>query len=138
VSQLSRQYGILNISEPCRPPQPVTGIVLLYFLLLQSPGNVLCNSAKSAFRFSSGTTSQDVSGRFALSHQWDEEEPRLLVCEAKLLPRSGSRRISIPQSEPTSGVPSSRRASSSTMTMPVVSDSDNNSKVSVKESDKDV
>jgi hypothetical protein len=31
VSLLSRQCGILNISQPYRPPQPVTGIVLLYF-----------------------------------------------------------------------------------------------------------
>jgi hypothetical protein len=29
VSQLSRQCGILNISKPCRPPRPVTGIALL-------------------------------------------------------------------------------------------------------------
>jgi hypothetical protein len=30
VSQLSIQCGILNISQPYRPPQPVTGIALLY------------------------------------------------------------------------------------------------------------
>jgi hypothetical protein len=30
VSRLSRQCGILNISQPYRPPQPVTGIALLY------------------------------------------------------------------------------------------------------------
>jgi hypothetical protein len=29
VSRLSRQYGILNISEHYRPPRPVTGIALL-------------------------------------------------------------------------------------------------------------
>jgi hypothetical protein len=29
VSQLSRQYGMLNISQPYRPPQPVTGIALI-------------------------------------------------------------------------------------------------------------
>jgi hypothetical protein len=30
VSRLSRQCEILNISQPYRPPRPVTGIALLY------------------------------------------------------------------------------------------------------------
>jgi hypothetical protein len=30
VSRLSRQYGNINISQPYRPPRPVTGIALLY------------------------------------------------------------------------------------------------------------
>jgi hypothetical protein len=33
VSRLSRQCGILNISQPCRPPRPVTGIALLFYFL---------------------------------------------------------------------------------------------------------
>jgi hypothetical protein len=31
VSQLSRQCGILNISQPHSPPRPVTGIALLFY-----------------------------------------------------------------------------------------------------------
>jgi hypothetical protein len=31
VSGLSRQYGTLNISPPCRLRRPVTGIALFYF-----------------------------------------------------------------------------------------------------------
>jgi hypothetical protein len=30
VSRMSRQCGILNISQPYRPPRLVTGIALLY------------------------------------------------------------------------------------------------------------
>jgi hypothetical protein len=33
VSRLSKQCGTLNISQPYRPPRPVTGIALLYFIL---------------------------------------------------------------------------------------------------------
>jgi hypothetical protein len=34
VSRLSRQCGIINISQPCRPPWPVTGTALLFLLSL--------------------------------------------------------------------------------------------------------
>jgi hypothetical protein len=30
LSRLSKQCGIFNISQPYRPPRPVTGIALLY------------------------------------------------------------------------------------------------------------
>jgi hypothetical protein len=33
VSRVSRQCGILNISQPYRPPRPVMGTALLYFTL---------------------------------------------------------------------------------------------------------
>jgi hypothetical protein len=36
VSRLSRQCEILNISQPYRPPRPITGIALLFFFLLLS------------------------------------------------------------------------------------------------------
>jgi hypothetical protein len=32
MSRLYRQCGILNISQPYRPTQPVTGIALLFFI----------------------------------------------------------------------------------------------------------
>jgi hypothetical protein len=34
VSRLSRKCGILNISQPCRLPWPLTGLALIYLLMV--------------------------------------------------------------------------------------------------------
>ncbi|KAE8751558.1 hypothetical protein FOCC_FOCC001805 [Frankliniella occidentalis] len=55
-------------------------------------------------------------GRFVLSHCWDQEEPKLLVCEAKRHPQAPSLKTKEKTSLWT------RRASSTVMTMPACND----------------
>jgi hypothetical protein len=43
VSQLSRQCGLFYISQPYRPPRPVTRIALLYFTLIIKLQLTPCN-----------------------------------------------------------------------------------------------
>jgi hypothetical protein len=51
VSRLSRQFGILNISQPYRPPRSVTGIALLY-------GDGVCFLCGNNWTVSTATSSQ--------------------------------------------------------------------------------
>jgi hypothetical protein len=39
VSRMSRQYEILNISQPYRVPRPVTGIALFFYFSYFMPNN---------------------------------------------------------------------------------------------------
>jgi hypothetical protein len=49
VSRLSRQCGILNISQAYRPPRPVTGITLLCLIFLAVEDEILCDAVSNRF-----------------------------------------------------------------------------------------
>jgi hypothetical protein len=72
VSRLSRQCGILNISQPYRPPRPVKGIALLQpfiamcthgFLRLKGPGSDGSSACRSRSRVQSRCRDAPVSFR---------------------------------------------------------------------------
>jgi hypothetical protein len=48
MSRLSRQYGILNISQPYRPPRPVTGMVRFGFKHLEHDHTLLQDRKSSS------------------------------------------------------------------------------------------
>lgn len=45
-------------------------------------------------------TAREVGGRFVMSHMWDAEDPRLLVCEAKSLHSTKKQKDSYLSSSP--------------------------------------
>jgi hypothetical protein len=72
MSRLSRQCGILNISQPYRPAWPVRRIALLFLLVLR-----LCLDGESSSGESPVPQIRPI-GQFLLSHLFSSEKIKVL------------------------------------------------------------
>jgi hypothetical protein len=68
MSQLSKQCGILSITQPYRPPRPVTGIALLYF-----------SSFEHTLKQKSSRTSNTVMSRVSVKEKQNLLEKRIFA-----------------------------------------------------------